>query len=132
MIRLSVRTRRRCEFVEITADVAKAVRQKGVTEGAVIIYCPHTTGGITINENADPAVPRDLTMKTSKLIDHHDPDYRHNEGNSDSHVKSSLFGASETVIISGGQLVLGTWQSIYFAEFDGPRSRQVYLKIIEG
>ncbi len=132
MITLDVRTTSRCEFVDITDRVAEAVEGSGVSSGIVIIYCPHTTAGITINENADPSVVRDINMKTTKLIDPHDPDYRHGEGNSDSHIKSSLVGASETVIVNNGSLVLGTWQGIYFAEFDGPRSRKVYLKIIKG
>ena len=132
MMRLNVRTRKRCEFVDITGDVMKAVEQKGVTDGMVLIYCPHTTAGITINENADPSVPRDIIMKTSELIARDDPNFRHGEGNSDSHIKSSLVGASETVLIEKGKLVLGTWQGIFFAEFDGPRSRHVLLKIIPG
>ncbi len=132
MVRLSVRTSRRCEFVDITGEVRKAVLESGMSDGIVVIYCPHTTAGITINENADPSVMRDITTKTSKLIDRNDPDYRHAEGNSDGHVKSSLFGASETVIIEGGRPVLGTWQGIYLAEFDGPRTRSVLLKMIPG
>ena len=132
MIRLGVRTRKRCEFVDITGEVAGAVEKSGVTEGVVLVYCPHTTAGITINENADPSVVHDITMKTSKLVEHDDPGYLHAEGNSDSHIKSSLVGASETIIIDRGRLVLGTWQGIYFAEFDGPRTREVFLKIIEG
>ncbi len=132
MVRLSVRTSRRCEFVDITGELRKAVLESGMSDGIVVIYCPHTTAGITINENADPSVMRDITTKTSKLIDRNDPDYRHVEGNSDGHVKSSLFGASETVIIEGGRPVLGTWQGIYLAEFDGPRTRSVLLKMIPG
>ncbi len=132
MVRLSVRTSRRCEFVDITGEVRKAVLESGMSDGIVVIYCPHTTAGITINENADPSVMRDITTKTSKLIDRNDPDYRHAEGNSDGHIKSSLFGASETVIIEGGRPVLGTWQGIYLAEFDGPRTRSVLLKMIPG
>ena len=127
---LSVQTRQRCEFVDITGEVANTVRESGVTDGIVLIYCPHTTAGITINENADPSVIRDITIKTSKIIDHSDPDYRHGEGNSDSHIKSSLVGASEMVIVENGRMVLGTWQGIFFAEFDGPRSRKVFVKII--
>ncbi len=132
MVRLSVRTSRRCEFVDITGELRKAVLESGMSDGIVVIYCPHTTAGITINENADPSVMRDITTKTSKLIDRNDPDYRHAEGNSDGHIKSSLFGASETVIIEGGRPVLGTWQGIYLAEFDGPRTRSVLLKMIPG
>ena len=132
MVRLSLKTARRCEFIDITVRVEEAVRASGVTEGVALVYCPHTTAAVTINENADPSVTADITMKTSKLVDHDDPEYRHVEGNSDGHVKSSLFGASEAVIIDGGSLVLGTWQGIYFAEFDGPRSRTVLVKVIEG
>ncbi|MBE9532148.1 MAG: YjbQ family protein, partial [Proteobacteria bacterium] len=96
----------------------------------VLVFCPHTTAGITINENADPDVPHDILMKSEKLIERKDPDFRHAEGNSDAHLKSSLFGASESVIVEDGRLVLGTWQGIYFAEFDGPRTRNVFLKMI--
>jgi secondary thiamine-phosphate synthase enzyme len=132
MKRLTVRTQKRCELVDITDEVASAVQKSGVTDGVLLIYCPHTTAGITINENADPSVTRDITMKTGKLIDSSDPDYRHMEGNSDGHIKSSLVGASEMVIVEKGELVLGTWQGVFFAEFDGPRSRNVLLKIIPG
>ena len=132
MIALKVKTQYRSEFVDITGDVAKAVRKIGISDGIVLIYCPHTTAGITINENADPSVLTDINLKTSKFIDHNDPDYRHGEGNSDSHIKSSFFGASETVIIERGKLVLGQWQGIFFAEFDGPRNREVFLKTIPG
>lgn len=131
MERLSIRTSRRCEFIDITDEIAGVVKRSGVTEGVVLVYCPHTTAGVTINENADPSVMSDINMKTSQLVQKDDPGYRHMEGNSDGHVKSSLFGASETVIIDGGSLVLGTWQGVYFAEFDGPRSRSVFLKIIK-
>jgi secondary thiamine-phosphate synthase enzyme len=118
--------------VNITDEVTDAVRKTGVTDGILLVYCPHTTAGITINENADPSVPRDIAMKTAKLIDRNDPDYHHGEGNSDGHIKSSLVGASEMVIIQNGKLVLGTWQGVFFAEFDGPRSRNVLLKVIPG
>jgi len=132
MITFKVQTKQRCEFVDITLEINNALRESGVTDGIVMVYCPHTTAGITINENADPAVSQDILMKTSKIFDHIDRDYRHGEGNSDSHIKSSLFGASEMVIIEKGKLVLGTWQAVYFAEFDGPRIRKVFLKIISG
>jgi secondary thiamine-phosphate synthase enzyme len=128
----TIRTRRRNEFVDITDEVAACVRESGVQEGMALVYCPHTTAGITINENADPDVTADLEMKMAKIIGHRDPDYRHMEGNSDSHLKSTLTGASETIIISGGRLRLGTWQGIYFAEFDGPRTRSVLVKIMKG
>lgn len=132
MTTLNIKTKYRCEFVDITGDVIKAVHKSGISDGILFIYCPHTTAGITINENADPSVLTDINLKVSKFIDHTDPDYRHGEGNSDSHIKSSLFGASETVIIEKGKLVLGRWQGIFFAEFDGPRNREVCLKIIPG
>ncbi|MEE9165217.1 MAG: secondary thiamine-phosphate synthase enzyme YjbQ [Nitrospinota bacterium] len=132
MTTLKIRTQYRCEFVDITQAITKAVRGSGISDGILAIYCPHTTAGITINENADPSVLNDINLKTSKFIDHNDPDYRHGEGNSDSHIKSSFFGASETVIIERGKLVLGTWQGIFFAEFDGPRNREIFLKIIPG
>lgn len=132
MICLNVQTRKRCEFVDIQRDVTNAVLESGVTDGIIMIFCPHTTAGITINENADPSVPSDITAKISKIINQNDSDYCHGERNSDSHIKSSLFGASEMVIIEKGKLVLGTWQGIFFAEFDGPRSRKVFLKIIRG
>ncbi|HJP18302.1 MAG TPA: secondary thiamine-phosphate synthase enzyme YjbQ [Nitrospinota bacterium] len=132
MITLKVKTQYRCQFLDITRDITKAVRESGIPDGILLIFCPHTTAGITINENADPAVLNDINLKTSKFVDHHDPDYRHGEGNSDSHIKSSFFGASETVIIERGTLVLGQWQGIFFAEFDGPRNREVFLKTIPG
>ncbi|MFQ5442253.1 MAG: secondary thiamine-phosphate synthase enzyme YjbQ [Thermodesulfobacteriota bacterium] len=132
MQRLSLKTNKRCELLDITEEVAGAVKESGVRDGIVIVYCPHTTAAITINENADPSVCRDILMKTSKVIEEGDPEYRHGEGNSDSHVKSSLTGASETIIIEKGRLVLGTWQGVYFCEFDGPRSRNCFLKILAG
>ncbi len=132
MITLKIKTQYRCQFVDITGDVVKVVRGSRISDGILLIFCPHTTAGITINENADPSVLSDINLKTSKFIDHNDPDYRHGEGNSDSHLKSSLFGASETIIIERGKLVLGRWQGIFFAEFDGPRNREIFLKIIRG
>ncbi len=130
MKRLRLKTSRRCELVDITGEVEAVVSADGVKGGVALIYCPHTTAAVTINENADPSVKSDICMKTSKVFEERDPDYRHAEGNSDGHVKSSLFGASEAVIIDNGSLVLGTWQGIYFAEFDGPRTREVIVKII--
>lgn len=131
-IEITIRTDKEKEFIDITGKVAGAVKACGVQSGICLVYCPHTTAAITINENADPDVTRDITMKMNKVIERNDRDFRHLEGNSESHIKSSLFGASLGVIIEGGGLVLGTWQSIYFAEFDGPRSRKAYIKIIEG
>lgn len=131
MTRIDVKTKSTNELVDITSRIQKAIDGEGAfREGVVLIFCPHTTAGITINENADPDVPTDILMKSAKLIDRNDPDFRHGEGNSDGHVKSSFFGASEMVIVEDGRLVLGTWQGIFFAEFDGPRSRKVFLKFI--
>jgi len=132
MTNFTVKTDKRNEFVKITSLVSECVSKSGVSEGIAVVFCPHTTAGITINENADPDVLADMVMKTSELIEHGDEQYRHGEGNSDSHLKSTLTGASETVIIRQGRLQLGTWQGIYLAEFDGPRTRGVYVKIVEG
>jgi secondary thiamine-phosphate synthase enzyme len=117
------------DFYNITAQVREAVAKSGVTDGIAVVYCPHTTAGITINENADPDVARDLLLGLEKAF----PDraeFRHGEGNSSAHLKASAMGSSATVIISGGKLVLGTWQGIYFCEFDPPRSRKFYVKVI--
>ncbi len=129
---LMVKTTKRAEFIDITEDVAGAVEDLGITDGIAVVFTPHTTAAVTINENADPAVASDMVMKSSKLIERDDPGYEHAEGNSDGHLKSSLFGASETLIVEGGRLVLGTWQGVYLAEFDGPRSRSVFVKVIKG
>lgn len=118
-------------FHDITASVKLAVKESGVTEGICTVYCPHTTAAITINENADPNVQRDLKFALIDAFGDHDrPEFQHFEGNSHAHLKSSLIGASETIPISRGSLVLGTWQAIYFCEFDGPRSRKFYVQII--
>lgn len=129
-IKVSLRTKKRTELLDITGEVAEAVSKSGVRDGLVLVFCPHTTAGITINENADPDVGRDLLMKSGKLIEKQDPEFKHGEGNSDAHLKSSLFGASETIIIENSVLLLGTWQGVYFAEFDGPRSRSVHIKVM--
>jgi secondary thiamine-phosphate synthase enzyme len=129
MLTLNINTSARCQLVDITRDVENKLAAHGLADGIVVIYTPHTTSAITINENADPDVQTDMNSFLSKLI----PalrEFRHNEGNSDSHIKASLVGASETVIVENGRLVLGTWQGIYFCEFDGPRNRKVYLKFI--
>jgi secondary thiamine-phosphate synthase enzyme len=119
------------DFYNITAQVREAVAKSGVTDGVAVVYCPHTTAGITINENADPDVVRDLLLGLDKAF----PDraeFRHAEGNSSAHLKASAMGSSAIVIINGGKLVLGTWQGVYFCEFDPPRSRNFYVKIIGG
>ena len=126
---LTVQTNQRNEMINITAEVAAAVAKSGVDVGTAIVFCPHTTAGITINENADPDVTHDILLTLEELIPHHRKGYRHGEGNSDAHVKSSLVGADQTVLIQDGQLKLGIWQAVYFCEFDGPRSRKVHLRI---
>lgn len=129
MTTLQVRTGSRIEFVDITRQVRDAVSKTDVKNGIVVVYVPHTTAGITINEAADPSVVQDINVKLTQLIPHQGP-YKHVEGNSDAHIKASLVGSSGTVIISDGSLVLGTWQGIFFCEFDGPRSRKVHLQVI--
>lgn len=126
-----IQTKEKQDFIFLDHYVQDALEKSSVQNGILIVYSPHTTAGITINENADPDVRRDLKLGLNKAFPN-DPDYVHFEGNSDGHMKSSLIGASETLIIQDGQLILGTWQSIYFGEFDGPRTRTVYIKIIEG
>jgi secondary thiamine-phosphate synthase enzyme len=129
MISFNVKTSRRAEFTDITDEVARAVRESGVTDGIVTVFVPHTTAGVTINENADPSVVRDILNTLERLVPN-DAGYSHSEGNADSHVKASLMGFEQTVLIERGVLALGTWQSIYFCEFDGPRTRQVWVEII--
>lgn len=126
---LTVKSHKQVELIDITDDVIKTILEDNITEGLAVIYTPHTTAAITINENADPDVSRDIIMGTDKLIPLRD-DYRHLEGNSAAHIKSSLFGASETLIINNGKPLLGTWQGIYFCEFDGPRQRHVHIQTV--
>lgn len=125
----SVSSKDRNQMIDITSQVHSAVEQSGVSDGDAIVYCPHTTAAITINENADPDVPHDMLLTLSQLVPQHQAGYRHCEGNSDSHVKSSMFGCSEQILIKRGALNLGTWQGIFFCEFDGPRSRSVTVQI---
>ena len=122
----SIKTSKRNEFIDITPHIQDLVGD--VSEGVVTIFVPHTTTGITINENADPDVPRDILKKLEEMIPQQD-NYSHMEGNSDAHIKASLFGSSVRVIVQNGQLLLGTWQSIFFYEFDGPRTRKVYVQV---
>lgn len=119
-------------MVDITEMIKADIKESGVKDGIVVVYCPHTTAGITINENADPDVVRDLIYGFEKVYPTNDNNYRHYEGNSHAHMKSSTMGASQTLIIDNGKLILGTWQDIYFCEFDGPRNRTFYVKILEG
>lgn len=124
-----ISTNKRCDMVDITDTISRLVSDSGISEGTVIIYCPHTTGAITINENADPDVVHDILLTLDQMVPHNRSGYRHGEGNSDAHVKSSMFGCNETVIISNGKMQLGTWQGVYFCEFDGPRKRRVNVRI---
>lgn len=126
---INVKTGSRAEMVDITKLVQREVSRKGVSEGICVVYVPHTTAGITINEGADPDVCTDIITKLNGLIPPN-AGYRHMEGNADSHIKASLMGSSVSVIIDRGELSLGTWQKIFFCEFDGPRSRKVFIKII--
>jgi secondary thiamine-phosphate synthase enzyme len=126
MIRqFTLQTSKRNEFIDITARIQDMVEE--VSEGVITVFSPHTTTAVTINENADPDVPRDILKKLEELIPQKD-NFSHMEGNSDAHIKASLFGSSVRVIIKNGQLLLGTWQSIFFCEFDGPRTRNFYLQ----
>ena len=122
-----VRTTSRTQFVDITRDVCAAIEKEGVGDGMCLVYCPHTTAGITINENADPDVTRDVLAELNKIVPFEDG-YQHAEGNSAAHIKSSVIGCSELLIVAGGRPVLGTWQGVYFCEFDGPRHRRVRVQ----
>jgi len=124
-----VKTSKQIEFIDITHSVQEAVQKTGVKEGVCIIFIPHTTAAITINENADPSVSRDIIMELNKMVPF-DERYQHTEGNSPAHIKASLLGCSQTVFVESGKLALGTWQGIFFCEFDGPRSRKVKVKVI--
>lgn len=126
-----IKTHEKQAFLMLDAYLEEALKESKVEEGIMVVFCPHTTAGITINENADPDVKTDLKKALNETFPNHDY-FIHMEGNSDGHMKSSLVGASETVLIHKGELLFGTWQSVYFTEFDGPRSRQFFVKIIEG
>jgi secondary thiamine-phosphate synthase enzyme len=123
---LSISTVRRTQFVSITSKIAEVVANKGFQDGVLTMFVPHTTAGVTINENADPDVARDMECFSDQLVPQSNK-FRHSEGNSDAHIKSSFYGSSVQVIIRNGKMWLGTWQGIYFCEFDGPRKREVYL-----
>ncbi|MCM3782668.1 secondary thiamine-phosphate synthase enzyme YjbQ [Neobacillus mesonae] len=127
-----LKTTSRDEMRDITHEVKSIVSKSGVTEGLAIIYCPHTTAGITINENADPDVKHDVLLRLDEVYPWNHPKYLHAEGNTASHLKAITTGSSQTVIIQDGELVLGRWQGIYFCEFDGPRYREYYVKIVKG
>jgi secondary thiamine-phosphate synthase enzyme len=124
-----VRTSARTEFIDVTRSVQEAAKKTGVEDGICIIFIPHTTAAVTINENADSSVVQDIIMELNKIVPFKDQ-YRHVEGNSPSHIKASLLGCSQIVFVESGKLVLGTWQGIFFCEFDGPRDRKVHVKIL--
>jgi secondary thiamine-phosphate synthase enzyme len=126
---LQVKTTRRTELLDITREVQRAVRDSGVRSGECHLYVPHTTAGITVNENADPDVPRDIEAAMDRLVPKEGP-YKHYEGNADAHIKSTLTGVSLSVEIEGGELQLGRWQGVFFCEYDGPRQREVRLRFV--
>ena len=128
MKRIAIKTQKRVELVNVTSLIRAAVKESGVKSGVCHVFIPHTTAGVAINEGADPDVARDIEAHISKLV----PEgggYAHAEGNSDAHIKSVMVGASETILVEGGVLVLGTWQAVYFCEFDGPRKREMLVKV---
>ncbi len=126
---VAVCTAVRCQMINVSSQIQDALRQSGLSEGIITVYCPHTTAAVTINENADPDVVHDILLTLEQIIPHHRTGYRHTEGNSDAHVKSSIIGCSVQIPFSNGQLSLGTWQAVFFCEFDGPRSRTIQIQI---
>ncbi|HOG75452.1 MAG: secondary thiamine-phosphate synthase enzyme YjbQ [Candidatus Marinimicrobia bacterium] len=128
MKEIILKTNRRIELIDITAQVAEAVRSSGIREGICVVYCPHTTAGLTINEHADPNVASDIVNRLSKLVPHNE-NYAHIEGNADAHIKSTLTGNSVQLIVNNGNLLLGVWQGIFFCEYDGPRNRRVWVQV---
>jgi len=126
---LEINTKSAAELVDVTAEVQRAVREQGMQSGVCHVFVPHTTAGLTLNENWDPDVRADILMELDKIVPWRD-NYRHAEGNSAAHIKASLMGASQTILVEGGRLVLGTWQGIFLAEFDGPRRRRVLVKLV--
>lgn len=128
---LTVKSKLRTQLIDITSEIQKVVRSSGISEGLCMLYVPHTTAAITINESADPSVATDIMMVLDEVIPWK-ADYRHLEGNSPAHIKSTLVGASEVIAIESGSLVLGTWQGIFFCEFDGPRTRSVHMRLLKG
>lgn len=126
-----VNTTKKTQFVDITSKVSEVIRQRGIDDGLCMVYVPHTTAGVTINENADPAVQEDILNILNQVVPWQ-ADYKHLEGNSPAHIKASMIGSSVTVMIEEGSLVLGTWQGIFFCEFDGPRHRKVFIKCLKG
>jgi secondary thiamine-phosphate synthase enzyme len=127
---INVRSKSRIEFIDITEMIQDVIKDAGVMKGVCYLYVPHTTAGITINEGADPSVQRDIQNALSRLIPH-EMNYFHREGNADAHIKSTLVGNTANIIIEEGKLLLGTWQAVFFCEFDGPRHRRIAIKIIQ-
>ncbi|MFA6618526.1 MAG: secondary thiamine-phosphate synthase enzyme YjbQ [Candidatus Neomarinimicrobiota bacterium] len=127
----NVQTSKRTEFIDITRELNAYLRKNNCKSGIMTVFTPHTTAAITINENADPDVPRDLSRKINEMIPKDEHYYRHYEGNSDSHMKSSLFSPSLNLIVEDGKLILGIWQAVFFCEFDGPRNRNYFIKVME-
>ena len=123
---------KRMQMADITRQIKEDLRESNIQEGIIVVYTPHTTAGITINENADSDVVRDMLNGFERAFPTHHSDYHHFEGNSHAHMKSTIFGPSQTLIIHEGKIILGVWQSVYLCEFDGPRNRTYYVKIIEG
>lgn len=130
MTKFQVKTTARNQFVEITDQVRDAIAESGLESGLCVVYSPHTTAAITVNENADPDVVHDMLLHFGRTVPKDQPGFRHSEGNSDSHIKASLVGPSVTLIVDDGDLVLGRWQGVYFCEFDGPRTREVMVQVI--
>lgn len=126
---LNISTKSRSQMIDITSQVSSIVEQSSISNGDAIVYCPHTTAAITINENADPSVAHDILLTLDELVPRHRVGYRHSEGNSDAHCKSTLVGCSKQILIKDKALALGTWQGIFFCEFDGPRSRRVIVQV---
>ncbi len=129
MEKISLKTQERCQFIDITTQISRIVNSSRIREGICLVSVPHTTAGVTVNENADPSVVRDLLMELKRFIPF-DDGYSHSEGNSAAHIKSTLVGLSVSLPVSGGSLVLGTWQGIYFCEFDGPRNRSIHVQTV--
>jgi secondary thiamine-phosphate synthase enzyme len=125
-----VQTRQRNQLLDITAQVRAALKKAAVRRGICVVYCPHTTAAITVNENADPDVVHDMLAYLERAVPQRQPDFRHGEGNSDSHIKASLVGSSATLLVEDGDLVLGRWQGVFFCEFDGPRTRTVHVQFL--
>ena len=131
MEQINVLSKKRVELIDITSQVQNIVKRSGVKEGVCYVYVPHTTAAVTINENADPSVINDIQNYLNKLVPFDGP-YSHAEGNSDAHIKTSLVGCSKIIVVTNGDLLLGTWQGIFFCEFDGPRNRKVHIKVTAG